>query len=84
MKRIILTARRISVALAAALALGFGAMPVSAHPDRESDAQELQENCVACCLASRPSLRERMELSEDRCVELCGWFVRRAIEKLTD
>lgn len=78
------TVRRISITLAAALALGFAAMPASAHPDRESDAEELRENCVACCLASRPSLRERMNLSEDRCVELCGWFVRRAIETLTD
>lgn len=78
------TIRRIGIALAAALALGFAATPASAHPDRERDAQELRENCVACCLATRPSLRDRMELSETRCVELCGWFVQRTIEKLTD
>ena len=76
--------KRITLALAAALALVFGTMPASAHPDRETDAQELRENCVACCLATRPSLRDRMELSETRCVQLCGWFVQQAIAELSD
>ena len=78
------TMKRVRIAFAAVLTLGFSTMPASAHPDRASDAQELRENCVACCLATRPSLRDRMELSETRCVELCGWFVQRAIEDLTD
>ena len=68
--------KKLIVAIALAAALGVAGPTASAHDEEEAVLQELTENCVACCLGMRPSLRERLELNEARCVEVCSsWAV---------
>ena len=40
------------------------------------------DNCVACCLAARPSVSDQLRLNEDKCVTACGFFVREILEHL--
>ena len=49
---------------------------VSAHSPRAAAEQELRENCVACCLATRNSIKETMKINDRACWEACGGFIR--------
>ncbi|MCY3762648.1 MAG: hypothetical protein OXH50_15470 [Gemmatimonadetes bacterium] len=69
--------KKIIVALAM---LAASASAVSAHAPREAAEQELHENCVACCLATRNSIKEAMQINERACWEACGGFIRALVE----
>ena len=66
----------------AVMALSVCAFSASAHDEVEAAAEELRDNCVACCLGSRPNLTERLRLDEEKCVTACGAMVGLVIETL--
>ena len=67
---------------AVSFALFLFGTTASAHLDDESLAQELQENCIVCCLASRPSLHDEIKLNENKCTDACGAYVQWILETL--
>ena len=71
------------IALMAAVTLIY-ASATYAHSERELAENELKDNCVACCLAARYSVRAELKLNEDKCVTACGFLVSGIIERINE
>ena len=72
------TAKKRIALIAAATMLYASASP--AQQDVGTAAQELKDNCVACCLAARQSVTDTLRLNETKCVTTCGFFVSHIVE----
>lgn len=58
--------------------------PVFAHDERKAAHLELQENCIACCLGTRPSLMAKLNLNEDKCASACSSWAAEIMRSLSD
>ena len=71
------------IALVAAVTFIY-ASAAYAQQDVETSAEELRDNCVACCLAARPNVSDTLRLNEAKCVTACGFFVGAILQRLDE
>lgn len=58
----------------AAAALGIS-MSVVANEHESPSEQEIRTNCLVCCMASKPDVRDRLEFHYDECASTCNAVV---------
>ena len=59
--------RNTTLALAALALVTWAPSPSLAQGDREAAQEELYDNCVACCLATRANVWTTLEINGKRC-----------------
>ena len=67
--------------IVATAALGIS-MPAIANQHGSQSEQEMRANCIVCCMASRPDVRDQLEIHYDECASKCSAVVRFVYNRL--